>query len=103
MTTAASASLAITDISNLPVQDQFVINQLGLSSQYDEMLCLVLDERSRELMGEYHRWEDLSRTITLVSRVRHLMLMLHLMLQINIIYAQFHKRSLTLSRPRDNS
>ena len=70
VTTAASASLAITDVSNLPVQDQFVINKLGLSSQYDEMLCLVLDERSRELMGEYHRWEDLSRTMTLVSRVK---------------------------------
>src|SRR6187401_1176912 len=70
VTTAASASLAITDVNNLPAQDQFVINTLGLSSQYDKMLCLVLDERSRELMGEYHRWADLSRTKTLVSRAK---------------------------------
>jgi len=70
VTTAASASLAITDFNNLPAQDQFVINTLGLSSQYDKMLCLVLDERSRELMGEYHRWADLSRTKTLVSRAK---------------------------------
>jgi hypothetical protein len=73
VTTAASASLAITDFNNLPAQDQFVINTLGLSSQYDKMLCLVLDERSRELMGEYHRWADL--------------------LQINIFYVRSPKHS----------
>jgi len=70
VTTAASASLNITDIGNLPVQDQFVISTLGLSDPYDRMLCLVLDERSRELMGEYQRWEDLSRTKTLVARAK---------------------------------
>ena len=70
VTTAASASLAITDIGSLPAQDQYIINTLGLSDPYDKMLCLVLDERSRELMGEYHRWEDLSRTQTLVARAK---------------------------------
>lgn len=70
VTTDASESLAITDANNLPVQDQYVISTLGLSDQYDKMLCLVLDERSRELMGEYKRWEDLSRTLTLVSRAK---------------------------------
>ncbi len=70
VTTAASASLAITDINNLDPQDEYIISTLGLSTPYDRMLCLVLDERSRELMGEYHRWEDLSRTMTLVSRTK---------------------------------
>jgi len=70
VTTAASASLAITDFNNLPAQDQFVITTLGLGTTYDKMLCLVLDERSRELMGEFHRWADLSRTKTLVSRAK---------------------------------
>lgn len=70
VTTAASASLAITDINTLPAGDEYVISKLGLSGSYDRMLALVLDERSRELCGEYKRWEDLSRTKTLVSRVK---------------------------------
>ena len=70
VTTAASASLAITDVGTLPPQDEHIISALGLSGTYDRMLCLVLDERSRELMGEYKRWEDLSRTMTLVARAK---------------------------------
>ena len=70
VTTAASSSLAIASVSPLPAQDEFVISALGLSSTYDRMLCLILNERSRELCGEYLRWEDLSRTKTLVSRVK---------------------------------
>jgi len=70
VTTAASESLDIADVGNLPAQDEYVINKLGLTDQYDRMLCLILDERSRELMGEYKRWEDLSRTETLVPRAK---------------------------------
>src|SRR6185437_15338336 len=70
VTTAASASLAISDVGSLPAQDEHIISVLGLSDPYDRMLCLVLDERSRELMGEYKRWEDLSRTETLVARAK---------------------------------
>jgi hypothetical protein len=70
VTTAPSASLAITNIATLPAQDENIISTLGLSSTYDRMLCLVLNERSRELCGEYKRWEDLARTKTLVSRAK---------------------------------
>lgn len=70
VTTTASSSLAITNIATLPPQDENIISTLGLSSTYDRMLCLVLNERSRELVGEYKRWEDLSRTQTLVKRVQ---------------------------------
>jgi hypothetical protein len=70
VTTAASASLAINDFNTLPAQDQYIATTLGLSNTYDKMLCLILDERSRELCGEYKRWEDLSRTLTLVARAK---------------------------------
>src|SRR4030095_961092 len=59
---------AITNIAALPAGDEYVISKLSLSSTYDRMLALVLNERSRELAGEYLRWQDLSRTKTLVSR-----------------------------------
>jgi hypothetical protein len=70
VTTAASASLAITDINTLPASDEYVISTLGINGTYDRMLALILNERSRELCGEYKRWEDLSRTKTLVQRVK---------------------------------
>ena len=70
VTTAASTSLAITNIASLPAGDEYIINNLGLTSTYDRMLCLVLNERSRELAGEYLRWQDLSRTKTLVARAK---------------------------------
>jgi hypothetical protein len=69
-TTAAANSLAISSVASLPAQDESIITQLGYSSTYDRMLCLVLNERSRELVGEFKRWEDLSRTLTLVKRVQ---------------------------------
>ena len=70
VTTSASASLAITNIATLSAQDEYIISTLGLSDPYDRMLCVVLNERSRELCGEYKRWEDLARTKTLVSRAK---------------------------------
>jgi len=65
-----ATNLTIGNINALPAEDQAVITKLGYSSDYDRMLCLVLNERTRELCGEFHRWEDLSRTKTLVARAK---------------------------------
>jgi hypothetical protein len=68
--TTAATDLTITSASALPAEDEAVIAKLGYSGDYNRMLCLVLNERTRELCGEWHRWEDLSRTKTLVARTK---------------------------------
>ncbi len=68
--TTAATDLTIASTSALPAEDQVVIAKLGYSSEYERMLCLILNERTRELCGEWHRWEDLSRTKTLVARTK---------------------------------
>lgn len=65
-----ATSLTVASITTLPAQDEYIINVLGYSSTYDRMLCFLLNERSRELAGEYLRWQDLSRTKTLVARAK---------------------------------
>lgn len=68
--TTSATDLTISSTTSFPAEDEAVITKLGYSSQYDRMLSLILDERTRELCGEWLRWEDLSRTKTLVPRVK---------------------------------
>lgn len=69
-TTAASDLQLKTFPANLPAEDEDVLAKLGVSGDYQRALHFILNERTRELIGEWQRWETLSRTNTLVLRAK---------------------------------
>ncbi len=52
----------------LPAEDEAILAKLGVSSQFDRALNFILNEHTRELVGEFVRWEHLSRTKTIENR-----------------------------------
>ena len=69
-TTAASDLTLKTFPNNLPPEDEAVLSQLGVNGDYERALHFILNERTRELVGEWQRWETLSRTNTLIMRAK---------------------------------
>lgn len=52
----------------LPAEDEAILAKIGVSGKFDRALNFILNEHTRELVGEFTRWEHLSRTKTLETR-----------------------------------
>jgi hypothetical protein len=68
--TTAASDLQIASYQSLPAEDEAILAKLGVAGDKDRMINFILNERTRELNGEWVRWEDLSRTKTLVIRAK---------------------------------
>ena len=65
-----ASSLQIASYTTLPAEDEAILAQLGCTGDYDRMLNFIMNERTRELLGEWNRWEELSRCGLLVRRAK---------------------------------
>ncbi|MBQ2169434.1 MAG: RagB/SusD family nutrient uptake outer membrane protein, partial [Prevotella sp.] len=68
--TTAASNLTNWTWDNLPAEDEAILAKLGVSGQQARAINFILNERTRELIGEWQRWETLSRTKTLVARAK---------------------------------
>jgi hypothetical protein len=68
--TTAASDLQIKSYSQLPAEDEAVLTAIGATSDYDRMLNFVMNERTRELLGEWNRWDELARCNLLVKRAK---------------------------------
>lgn len=84
-------TLANTSANNLATTTLFTTNAASeqypatVTSTADRFIHFILNERTRELCGEFYRWEDLVRTETLYSRTKLFNL------DISPSFATFHK------------
>ena len=65
-----ASSLQIASYTALPAEDEAILDSLGCTTTYDRMLNFLMNERTRELLGEWNRWEELSRCNLLYRRAK---------------------------------
>ena len=65
-----ASNLQISSYQQLPEEDETVLAELGCTDVKDRLINFILNERTRECLGEWNRWEELSRTKTLVKRAK---------------------------------
>lgn len=56
----------------LPAEDEAILAKIGASGKFERALNFILNEHTRELIGEMVRWEHLSRTKTIHTRAARL-------------------------------
>ncbi len=69
-TTTDASDLQIKSYTQLPAEDEAILAAIGASGDYDRMLNFIFNERTRELLGEWNRWDELSRTGLLIRRAK---------------------------------
>jgi len=68
--TTDASDLQIKSYAQLPAEDEAILKAVGATSDYDRMLNFIFNERTRELLGEWNRWDELSRAGLLVKRAK---------------------------------
>lgn len=66
--TSTKDAMLVASVDDIFNSTREFYDVLGASTNAEKFLCFVLNERSRELIGELMRWEDLARTKTLEKR-----------------------------------